>query len=321
MATYTENSDKYNQIADLFIESLLKITHVSPCIKLNNSFHELLLFTYPQANILSSSRNNIFYMKNNRKHLKQVLTEESVFYCDIYVNIGRKVETVEFKCDNKWYKFLKEVLKAPRNDDGKYYCNIQCPELFEIIVGKLEELDYDFNKYVEMEQEFKKLGETIDSLPQKRKNIETEIKNLTDAIQRTDSVICEDYDKKLDRINDLSLQLIEVKDIGLRYLELKSTIVSGNIKKVRNVKAFLSAVKKTEAYTQIVESKVIHATAPCFPCTNQSQYVVANNINIYNNNLNEELTATDRTIIVEPNNNDTSNTNPVIISSCPVAHF
>ncbi len=254
----------YEQIANLFIDSLLKMSHVSSCVKLDNSFHELLLFTHKQSAVLLSSPNNEYYMKNERKQFRHFLPEVTSFYCDVYLHKGRKLETIKFDCDNKWYKFLKNVLKSERYDDGKYSCNIQCPELFELIVSKLEALGYNFEEYIQMENEYKQIEEKINELPIKRKEIEDELKILREAIDKTDSVIHGDHDKNLEKIAELTKKLIEIKDVGIRHVELKQTVVSANIRKVRNIRTFVNAVKKTDAYAKIMDTKAVIPSAPAY---------------------------------------------------------
>ena len=246
MPILEEQVCKYNEIADMFIGSLLKMNHVSPCMKLNNKFHELILFTYKDSNF-TTLPNNRFYMKNDRKSFKTLFPELSTFYCDVYMRPSTKLHTIEIKCDNKWYKFLKEILKAPRSDDGKYCCDILCPELFELIVGKLESLNYKLDEYVKMEQEYRELNTIVAELPNKKKEIDSKLKTLRDQIDKTD---------------EFTLQLITIQDTMERHQELRTTIVSDNIKKVRNIKAFIDAVKKTDDYARIIDSKTIIASAP-----------------------------------------------------------
>lgn len=254
-------SDRYNEIADLFVDSLLKMKHVSPYTKLNNKFHELLLFTHKEANY-TAMPNNRFYMKNNRIQFRTLFPEQTKFYCDIYVRPSTKIHTIEFECSNKWYKFLKEILKSPRSENGVYYCDLLCPELFELIVGKLEVLSYKFEEYILMEQEYIALNFIIKDLPKRKKDLEDIVKSLKQQIDKTEMVYNDTHEKDLIEIQNITLQIITIHDQMVRYDELKQIIVSENIIKVRNIKAFIDAVKKTDDYAQIINSKTIVASAP-----------------------------------------------------------
>lgn len=252
----------YDQISNLFIDSLLSMNHVSPSVHLNGYFFELILFTHPESHIYLSSENNEYYILNTRKKFKSVLTATTVFYCDIYKKKGRKLDSMSFVCNEKYFYFLRNTLGKKKTEDGKYYCDVKCLDLFSHIVNKLEILDFKYNDYIRMEEEFKTLNEKINDIPQQQRDIEEKIISLKLLINKTDVVSEENNRTNLDKLNELSKDLIEIKDVIARHKELKNKIVPDNIRKVKNIKSFIDSFSKIKQSQLLI---VVSPSAPVIP--------------------------------------------------------
>lgn len=267
--------ESYDQISNLFIDSLLSMNHVSSNIHLNGEFFELILFTHPESNIFLSSENNEYYIINTRKNFKSVLTATTIFCCDIYKQKGRKLDSVNFVCDEKYFYFLRNTLGQQKTEEGKYYCNVKCLDLFNHIANKLEMLDFKYNDYIKMEEEFKILNEKINDIPQQQKDIEEKIIGLKSLINKIDVVSSENNQVNLDKLNELSKELIEIKDIIVRHKELKNKIIPNNIRKVKNIKSFIDAFSKIK---QSHISNEIIPSAPMIPADYSIKYDTNQNI-------------------------------------------
>lgn len=247
----------YNEIADLFVTKLLNMKHVSAITKLKCKFYELLLFTVHNSEIYLSSENNEYYITNNQKTFKSLLPATSIFHCNICKVEGRILQKTDFECDNIFFYFLRNILKKKKSSDGKYYCDVDCPDLFDLIISKLEMLDFKYDEYIKMEQELEELKKEKDTWSEKKKKNEEKIKNTKDSLNKTCKIDCtlqENHEQIANEIQNLTRENIEIYDKITRYNQLISTIVDDNVRKVRNIKIFLDAVPKHQDLKQITPS-------------------------------------------------------------------
>lgn len=282
-----KKEDRYNNIADLFISELLRMKHVTATTSISNKFYELLLFTYENS-LFCVSPLNEFYMQNRRKYLKQVLSEDTVFCCDVYAHKDRHIDSYVIPRDNRWYKFLKSEFGPLRQENGKYDCNYKCPELFELIVRKLESLNFDEAQYIQMSEELQQLEQKTKTIDSDIENVKRQITEHKKKLNNTSTVVNENHETIIRELTELTQKLLEYKDNKIRHYELKKTIVSENIIKVKNIKTFISCVKKSDDYNSLVQSR--QPSAPAQIMNSPVQYAQAGYIT--NNDINN-ITSTE----------------------------
>lgn len=265
------NMDK---IADMFINMLLEMKHVSTVTSLDNYYYQLLLFLDPDGFLYNSDKNEHFMV--NASKLKQIMPETIFYCCDILIN-GTIINKYKKICDPKWYAFLKKKFipsqhVEQQNDKEKingYSSNYKCSELFYLIVQKLEKLEYSEEYYVNMADEFDELKPKITTLTEDENKASKNIDKLRIQLNKTDNVKNDAYKNTLIQLDEAGKQLLRLKMYKIRYDYLSKLLVSENIRKVRNIKIFIDAVKNTEDYKilnkRIIDNRNSVPSAPAMP--------------------------------------------------------
>ena len=226
----------YHEIANLFVETLLNMKSISSITNLNCEFHELMLF--PLVTQSELTYHNKYYILNDAKYFRSFRTAKPVIHCESNENFC--IPNI-FNVDEKYFYFLRNVINQKKSNDGKYYCNIKCEDLFDLIANKLESLNYKYDDYVKMEKELKELENEMNDLITKQKCLKEKYKDLNKSMNSAQS-ICTDYDENIKMINQIADEILNIENKKNKYNCFKKIIVPENIRRALNIKIFLNAI-------------------------------------------------------------------------------
>ena len=253
------NADKDDEeIANLFIKQLLEMNHIATITKLDNYYYQLLLFL-DKDGYLYNDQENEHFMRNDRIALKKMLPEISSYGCAVYVD-GVSVSVHRNQCNTKWYLYLKKKFPVNQHysNDNKidgYSSDHKCPELFELIVRKLEELEYSEESYIRMSDELKELDPKVTNIEKEKIETSRLISEARLNLDKLDVVKNENQTKLLEDLENYGKKIKALVWMQQRHKLLKSLIIPDNIRKVKNIKMFTDAVKSTEEYKLVVKKR------------------------------------------------------------------
>lgn len=245
------------EIINFFIDELLEMKHVSTVSTLDNSFHQLQLFLDKDGYKYNSSDNEHYMM--NCAYFKKIMRESIYYCCDVYSN-DIFLHKYMKESNAKWYAYLKcrfnpSSINLSGGNTG-YIASHKCPELFAQIVFKLLNSEYMADQYIKMTEELEELKPKMTTIEQDKNNIIKEIDNIIKEINKTSEI-------KYDSERDLHAELTEannnlkyLQSCQIRYKELTSLIIDENIRKVKNIKIFIDAVKATQEFKEIEKRKI-----------------------------------------------------------------
>lgn len=246
-----------DEITDFFIKQLLEMKHVSTVTKFDNLFHQLLLFLDKNGFMYNSDVNEHYMM--NCSQYKKIMPENILYCCDVY-NGDTFLSRYKNNCNKRWYLYLKNKFNPmPFVQDDKstgYFSSHKCPELFAQIVFKLEKMDYLENQYIAMTEELEELKPKMVTIEKDKADVRKLLNTLITEINKT-SAIKPDTDRDLHKeLNEAGEKLKLLDCYQVRYDELRSLLVEDNIRKVKNIKIFINAVRNTNEFKEIEKQKI-----------------------------------------------------------------
>lgn len=244
------------EISNLFIEQLLEMKHVSTVSVLDNSYHQLLLFLDKDGYKYNSSDNEHYMM--NCAYFKKIMRENIYYCCDVY-NGDIFLNKYTKETNPKWYTYLKArfnpTLINLQGNTG-YLSSHKCPDLFAKIILKLQNLEYMEDQYIRMTEELEELKPKMTTIEQDKKNIAEKINEIIKEINKTSEINSITSRDLYAELNDETKNLKYLQSCQIRHSELKSLIVDENIRKVKNIKIFIDAVKNTIEFKEIEKKKI-----------------------------------------------------------------